>query len=439
MKEGSDAASALIWHTRKIIETLKPKICILENVKGMIMGHNLKEFHKWQDVLTDLGYTNYAKILNSSAFNVPQNRERLFMVSMLDKDRIYHFPKPMKLEKRIKDILEPYGTVDESYYFSAKQLSGMFNYCNKKVSQGCGFQTQFVNEEDIASCDTIRYGASYTDAYLKEPALKQVASLYDNNAQAGRIYDIEGISPCLDTCSGGNQMPKILTPVRTEEAKELRRKGIEVFGNREFIPREDGCSNTLTTVQKDNMLIEPAIMQRPHGWNPGREIKGISPTITISSWESNNLLREPCTIAMRGRNPQKPSDRSKGCPTEQRLEFGANVANCITTVQKDSMVAEPIAIDYKNLPDKTVLKDEEGRGFLWQDNALWRVRKLTPREVFRLQDLSEEDIDKILESGVSKTACYALAGNSITISPLFHIFRKIFIEPDCEEQQLSLF
>lgn len=355
MKEGSDAASALIWHTRKIIETLKPKICILENVKGMIMGYNLKEFHKWQGVLTDLGYTNYAKILNSSAFNVPQNRERLFMVSMLDKDRVYHFPKPMKLEKRIKDILEPSGTVDESYYFSAKQLSGMFNYCNKKVSQGCGFQTQFVNEEEIASCVTTRYGASYTDAYLKEPALKQVASLYDNNAQAGRIYDIEGISPCLDTCSGGNRMPKILTPVRTEEAKELRRKGIEVFGNREFIPREDGCSNTLTTVQKD------------------------------------------------------------------------------------SMVAEPIAIDLKNLPDKTVLKDEEGRGFLWQDNALWRVRKLTPREVFRLQDLSEEDIDKILESGVSKTACYALAGNSITIAPLFHIFRKIFIEPECEEQQLSLF
>lgn len=436
MKEGDDTASALIWHTRRAIESLKPKVCILENVKGMTMGNNLKEFHKWQQVMESYGYTNFSAVLDAQDYGVPQHRERLFMVSILDCDKPYHFPKPFKLEKRIKDILEPYGTVDESYYYTAKQLCSIFDYTAKKKSEGCGFQTSFQTEEAIACCDTTRYGSSYTGTYLKEPAIQQRLSLYNNNAQAGRVYDINGISPCVDTFSGKNKMPKIL---------------------------------------------EPLIMQRPHGWNKGHVISQVSPTITTARWETNNLLmescilgytrsadgkvisyhdkniantvhtstgsggntdqfvKEPLAVAQRGRNPQNPSDRAKGSPTQQRLEFGDNVANCITTVQKDSMVAEPITDGLYNLPDKTVLSDENGRGYLWQDNALWRIRKLIPMEVGRLMDVSDEDIQKMIDAGIAKTKLYGLFGNSIVVNVLYCIFKRMWIDTADDSVHKSLF
>lgn len=73
-----------------------------------------------------------------------------------------------------------------------------------------------------------------------------------------------------------------------------------------------------------------------------------------------------------------------------------------------------------------------------------RIRKLTPKECFRLMDVGEEDIDKLLESGLSNSALYRLAGNSICVSPMFHLFRKLFIDTGLEikkgqPQQLMLF
>lgn len=561
MKEGSDAASALIWHTRRAIETLKPKVCILENVKGMIMGKNVKDFHKWQHVMESYGYTNYAKVLNSKDFGIPQNRERIFMVSIWG-GQSYHFPEPFKLEKRIKDILEPYGTVDESFYFKPEQLLRIIAHCDRKVEEGCGFKTQFHTEDEVSGCVTAKYGQRETDPCIKEsallnpmpdgtartiktqyakngianfmrddgfgatgvqepcgikegisihplnrkmefqgfksiqsdtepcltahdgrggePVLWQRLSLYGNNAQAGRVYDVEGIAPCLDTCCGGNRMPKIPTPVRTEEAKELRRKGIEVFKHRELVPREDGICNTITTVTKDYLLQEPCILgytRDDNGKVCDRHDKEIANTVHTSTGNGGNtdqFVKEPIAVAMRGRNPDNPSDRAKGAPTEQRLEFGDNIANCITTVQKDSMVAEPmvskdprkafgvedysdicptlVATDYKspkivrepmelsfnNLLDKTVLKDEDGKGYLWQDGGLWRVRKLVPIEVFRLQDVSDDDAKKII-AVCSKSVCYQLAGNSITCAVLYHIFRKLWIDTENESAQKSLF
>ena len=69
----------------------------------------------------------------------------------------------------------------------------------------------------------------------------------------------------------------------------------------------------------------------------------------------------------------------------------------------------------------------------------YRIRKLTPRECFRLMDVDDADIDKIQGAGICNSQQYKLAGNSIAISPLYHIFRKMFVEQGNEEQQLKLF
>ena len=69
----------------------------------------------------------------------------------------------------------------------------------------------------------------------------------------------------------------------------------------------------------------------------------------------------------------------------------------------------------------------------------YKIRKLTPKECFRLMDVSESNIDKLLNSGISNSQLYKLAGNSIVVSCLYHIFRKLFIESENENKQLELF
>ena len=72
-------------------------------------------------------------------------------------------------------------------------------------------------------------------------------------------------------------------------------------------------------------------------------------------------------------------------------------------------------------------------------NSGFRIRKLTPTECFRLMDVSDKDIDKLLNSGISNSQLYKLAGNSIVVSCLYHIFRKLFIETENDSRQLELF
>ena len=266
--------------------------------------------------------------------------------------------------------------------------------------RGKGWQQQ-LEINDSGTSNTIT--SVNKDNLLIEPKINLVGQ-YDSS-QNSRVIDTEGISYCM---ANGHKdgMPKIIEPnvlraERTEQCKQLRKmngdKGMKFNqGNKEYSPRTDGVSNTLSTSTKDNMLAMP----------------------------------------------------------ELRMEDGCMV-------------------------------DKEGRKY--------RIRKLTPTECFRLQDVSDEDIEKIRSyrddetavicdangepimnmdfdkpsknarkititvngeqreyyssqliwknkgKGISKTAQYKLAGNSICVAPMYHIFRKLFIEKECENQQLELF
>lgn len=195
-----------------------------------------------------------------------------------------------------------------------------------------------------------------------EPRVMQVGNLYpdtDNfkNRTAGRVYSADGLSPTIDCCGGGHREPKILTPRRTEFGKQIRKQyeAHQVDMSRhdmtQLEPREDGISNTITTVQKDNLLAEPKI------------------------------------IAMRGRNPENPSERGKSNGNyRQRMEENKDgVSNTLDTSCNQGVVTN------------------------------YRIRKLTPRECFRLMDVSETDIDKLLNAGISNSQLYKLAGNSIVV------------------------
>lgn len=126
--EGSGTRSSLLWECRRAIIAKRPKYLLLENVAALVSQKFLPLFNKWQAELASYGYSNFAEVLNAKDFGVPQNRERVFLVSILNGDS-YHFPKPFKLEKRLKDVLEE--NVEEKYYLGDKALT----YIAHRVSE----------------------------------------------------------------------------------------------------------------------------------------------------------------------------------------------------------------------------------------------------------------------------------------------------------------
>lgn len=125
--------------------------------------------------------------------------------------------------------------------------------------------------------------------------------------------------------------------------------------------------------------------------------KAVSPT--IRTYQGGN--QQPCIVAMRGRNPDNPSDRTSGIPTEQRLEVNTQeTSNCLTSVQKDNLVLEQ--------PE-------------------YRIRKLTPRECGRLMGVSDEDISKMAAVN-SDTQLYKQFGNSIVVDVMCAMFKNLNIK-----------
>ena len=139
--EGSGTRSSIIWNVRDAVKTKRPKYLCLENVKAMVSGKFVGMFNLWQRELEKFNYINKAKVLNARDFGVPQNRERIFLISIrIDPEQDvpkYYFPKPFTLEKRLKDVLEE--KVDEKYYLSDKMLD-YFQRVNEDTSHGHDFK-----------------------------------------------------------------------------------------------------------------------------------------------------------------------------------------------------------------------------------------------------------------------------------------------------------
>ena len=104
--EGSNTRSSLMWNSVEIIRKCKPKVVIWENVKNVLAEKNIHNFEKYLNNLENLGYTNHYKVLNSKNFGIPQNRERIYVVSILNNDIEFSFPEGKEYEGTIFDILE---------------------------------------------------------------------------------------------------------------------------------------------------------------------------------------------------------------------------------------------------------------------------------------------------------------------------------------------
>ena len=419
--EGSGTRSSCLWACANAIEKKRPKFLLMENVKALTQTKFADDFRRWREWLIKQGYKNYYTILNAKDYGVPQNRERVFMVSFLGDHSPYSFPKPFELTRRLKHILE--DEVEEKYWLKPEQIRAIINHNERKQSEGCGFKTNFQTGEGISGAIKTKEGSREYDTYGKVPT-------YGNSRLNSMIADGK-IDP--------------------EEVMWI------------------DCYN---------QRVDPDIA--------GTILARVNAT-------GHYLVSDPRGCAMRGR----PDASGRNA---QQIELGSDIANALTSVQKDSMVAEPRVIQVGNLIEDSNYKNphrgrvysiegiapclncneggqrevkilQRGHGFAkggvydvapaltsskWQDNNFaiieYWIRKLTPRECFRLMDVPEHLIDRLLSAGISNSQLYKLAGNSIVVAVLYHIFRKMFTETAKEYgapiahsheapiiQQLSLF
>ena len=371
-KGEDDKRGILFYNSHEFIKKNNPRYFIFENVKGLLSDDGGKTFARWIDYLggksvngnpvifpheESVPYHVYHKVLNAKNYGVPQNRERVFIIGIRDdEDNNFSFPKEIPLTKRLKDVLEE--NVSEKYFLSEKLLKFFIKHTEKHQAKGNGFKFKPKEEESIAQAVTTKAGTRPDDNYL--------------------------------------------------QVKSATSKGYE-----------------LAEIGEDSINFEHPNSKTRRG----RVGVGVGQTLTTSCNQGVAIG------AIRGRNIDNPKSRESGLPTTQMLEINENgTANCLTTVQKDNVVIEPIIHRIGNYSksnhNASSIVDNRGisptvmenHGTVTAVNTFdYRIRKLTPRECFRLMDFPD-DFDF---SCVSDSQAYKQAGNSIVVNVLYEIIKKL--------------
>ncbi len=189
MKKGDNTRSGLLWEVERLLNECKelPQILLMENVPQVIGKKNIQDFLKWQLFLEKLGYSSYFKLLNAKNYEIPQNRNRCFMVSILG-DFYYEFPQKQKLELRLKDMLE--DEVDEKYYLSDKTIAHLTDMTDRNgFVRGEKFNPHTLDSK-YAYTITTNAGSRATDNFIILPEKTKlrdyvvVGGLYHNTSPA---------------------------------------------------------------------------------------------------------------------------------------------------------------------------------------------------------------------------------------------------------------
>ena len=477
IKEGT--RSGLLFDVERLLITASengnlPKYLLLENVKNLVSKKFKADFDRWLYFLSSLGYTNYWQILNAKDYGIPQNRERVFCVSIRGEHKPFKFPEKRELKLRLRDMID--AVVDEKYYLKESTIRSIVN-------------SSFNSRRDsIRKGDDVAYTILARD--FKGPQCVQVGEVVGGKWDkmhdiSRRVYEPDGISPTVHCQQGGNTELKIAEnfllgggeedPVivamrgRNPDNPSDRTKGAPLEQRLEA--NEQGLCNSLTTVQKDNLVMEKKRGSKEYvarrykefieekGYIPEmfvaynkQEVADIAPTITgqcsCPSGSSAVLKLETDDVKVLAPNNwgHKAGD---GTATRERRETDivpALQANAGQTQQ--SYLKIKVATkqgyekaeegDYVNItfPSSKTKRGRVGRGIAQtltcgDGNAIVtenvRIRKLTPRECLRLMGWNDEQIDKIAAAKVSATQQYRQAGNGIVVQVLEFIFKALFL------------
>lgn len=171
----SGTHSSLLWEVQRLLSVsiddgTLPKYLLMENVKNLISKKFKPLFDEWCKYLESLGYKNFYKVLNAKDYGVPQNRERVFMISIRDDNALYQFPNEINLDAKLGDYLE--NDVDEKYYLSTKLINCFTDMKNRNgILRGLQFQPKLIFKDEIARTITTRAGTRPCDNFIVEPVI----------------------------------------------------------------------------------------------------------------------------------------------------------------------------------------------------------------------------------------------------------------------------
>ena len=361
---GTETRSSLMWNSVEIIRRCKPKYVVWENVKNVLSKKHRHNFDKYIESLEEIGYKNYYKVLNAKDYGVPQNRERIFVISIRsDIEQDFEFPQPFDNGIRLKDILE--SEVDEKFYISSEKVEKLLMRLKNNKHKTINTCVGNVN-----------------------PSGKGM----NGNVYAGEI------APTLTTNKGEGQ--KICIPCLTSDRVEKRQNG------RRF--KENGDpSFTLTSQDRHGVLQVGNIVYTGNWDNPQRgriySSEGCSPSLNTvggGGLEPKVLIKQAtkqgyieCEIGGVADLSFPNSKTRRG-----RVQENGTISPTITATETGICRVE---LDY-------------------------RIRKLTPKECFRLMGFDDASFQKCVDIGISNSQLYKQAGNSIVVNVLECVFRRLF-------------
>lgn len=420
-EDGEKTRSGMYYEGIRILREKKPALSIIENVKNLTGKRFKNEFEMVLSDLDDAGYNTYYQVLNAKNYGVPQNRERVFIISIrkdLDNGK-FKFPEPFDNGLRLKDLLE--DEVDEKFYISDEKVERFITnakenkYCNKKANftpelwKSCyAIRSQeFVRTGFTDDCSTLT-ARDYKDprcvvVHKNEETniVKQVGNISDcngnwNNPQVGRVYDVSGCSPTLNTCSGGGHEPKVITGI---DKSYNNPKFIEKYNC--ITSREDrGISNRKS--EGTAVLKIGNINPSGNGMNGSvYSEEGLSPTLTTNKGEGNKVAIKQAT---------------------KQGYIECEVGGVADLSYPDSKTRRGRVQDNGNI-SPTITATETG---ICRIESPIRIRKLTPKECFRLMGFSDENFDAAQKAGVSNSQLYKQAGNSIVVDVLYYIYVELY-------------
>ena len=522
-EDGNITRSGLFFNAADIIRHTNPKFAIFENVKNLTSKKFKAEFDTVLSTLDELGYNTYWQVLNAKNYGVPQNRERVFGVSIRkDIDHGFKFPDGFPLELRLKDMLE--DKVDDKYYLSEKvteRLKITDPTMTKNIVGTTKPDFRTIGQRDAVYQTNGVMGSLVATDYkqpkqiLEEPKIQQLGNIVStgnwDNPQRGRIYSSEGISPALNTCGGGGlepkivEEPKVINPLKdkTNNGWHFEQQVYDANGITRTV-KAGGGSGNIPKVIEDELSSKRlgGIFDDEKGKHQAGSVwdtDHLSPTLDTMQ----GGYRQPCVIVpektKRGYKEAYEGDgvyinrphQKRGCvqtdmtptlkcscgndlgvvvkePTvcEQRTDEGIrffkdNICGTIRTTNSggDKRIIENTMIGSTQNQKKTYIEkalDEtlakcdgvpEGldlynrrpindgiaktlgadcghngtAGNMMVSQQL-RIRKLTPRECWRLMGFRDKYFDRV--KGVSNTQLYKQAGNSIVVDVLRAIVRS---------------
>lgn len=203
--EGSGTRSSCLWACANAIEKKHPRFLLMENVKALTQKKFSADFRRWRKWLIKQGYTNYYAVLNAKDYGVPQNRERVFMVSFRREHTPFTFPKPFELVRRLKHILE--DVVDEKYWLKQEQIQALIKHNERKQSEGCGFISS-------AKCSARRH-----ENMVRRPRIAKKSRTF-SNSRFSKLKTISQPNPSIFA-----PMIKLLEHTRRPDISFSRKRG----------------------------------------------------------------------------------------------------------------------------------------------------------------------------------------------------------------------